>query len=102
MKVFNIDDVSEGFKVLHTEKRSQVAVMILPPGDQSSEEMNVHEKSDQVLLVTEGEVTGEIGEEKKILCDGDFCIVPAGTPHRFRNESNKRAVTFNVYSPPEY
>jgi mannose-6-phosphate isomerase-like protein (cupin superfamily) len=76
--------------------------MKLAAGGRSSEEMNVHEKSDQVLLVIEGSVEGEIGGKKRLLQAGDVCLVPAGTPHRFQNAGQGAALTFNVYSPPEY
>jgi mannose-6-phosphate isomerase-like protein (cupin superfamily) len=33
---------------------------------------------------------------------GDILLIRAGTPHRFENPGRQRAVTFNVYSPPEY
>jgi mannose-6-phosphate isomerase-like protein (cupin superfamily) len=36
------------------------------------------------------------------LTKGDVLIIPAETPHRFNNPGKKKAVTFNVYSPPEY
>jgi len=102
MTVSNILDVKHWFEVLQTSERSQTAVMVLTAGGHSSEEMNVHQKSDQVLLLVEGELEAEIGGEKKSMITGDCCIVPAGTPHRFENRGKGRAVTFNVYSPPEY
>jgi len=102
MNVSNIHETRAWFEVLQTTKRSQTAVMVLTAGGHSSEAMNVHEKSDQVLLLVEGELEGEIGGEKRTLRKGDTCIVPAGTPHRFENRGKDRAVTFNVYSPPEY
>lgn len=98
----NIHKARRWFEVLQTTKQSQTAVMKLSAGGHSSEEMNVHDTSDQVLLVVEGEVEAEIGGEKKILSKGDTCIVPAGTPHRFSNHGKGDALTFNVYSPPEY
>jgi mannose-6-phosphate isomerase-like protein (cupin superfamily) len=102
MKIANIQETDSWFQVLQTTRHSQTAVMTLSPGGQSSEETNVHEKSDHVLLVVEGEVEAEIAGEKRRLRTGDCCIVPAGTKHRFENAGNQRAVTFNVYSPPEY
>lgn len=102
MTVFNLFKARDWFEVLQTTKRSQTAVMRLSAGGHSSEEMNVHRNSDQVLLVVEGEVDAEIGGEKKALIRGDCCIVPAGTPHRFANRGKGDALTFNVYSPPEY
>jgi len=102
MTISNIHAVKEWFEVLKTTQRSQTAVMTLKPGSHSSEEMNVHEKSDQVLLLLEGELYAEVGGKKLRMKKGDSCIVPAGTPHRFENAGADAAVTFNVYSPPEY
>ena len=102
MTISNISEAKEWFEVLQTTKHSQTAVMILTPGKHSSEEMNTHKHSDQVLLLLEGELEAEVGESKCTLRKGDSCIVPAGTPHRFDNIGKCRAVTFNVYSPPEY
>ncbi len=102
MKISNINDARHWFEVLQTSTHSQTAVMVLKADGQSSENLNTHQKSDQVLFVVEGEIHGEIGGKKVVLKKGDSCIVPAGTPHRFENKSKNQAVTFNVYSPPEY
>jgi mannose-6-phosphate isomerase-like protein (cupin superfamily) len=102
MTISNIHDAKHWFEVLQTEEHSQTAVMVLTAGGNSSEEMNVHQKSDQVLLLVEGELHAEVGGVKRTMKAGDSCIVPAGTPHRFENHGKGRAVTFNVYSPPEY
>lgn len=102
MNVTNIQDAESWFQVLHTTKQSQSAVMTLKPNGESSEEMNTHEKSDQVVLIIEGEIEAEVGDAKRKLKAGDTCIIPAGTPHRLTNSSAKKAVTFNVYTPPEY
>lgn len=102
MKVANLHDAKARFQVLQTTKLSQTAVMTLQPGGESSERMNVHEKSDQILLVVEGEVQAEVADEKRLLRAGDVCLVPAGTPHRFENSGKEKALTFSVYAPPEY
>ena len=77
-------------------------MMTLKPGKSSGSKPEGHKKSDQVLLVLEGEVEGNIGEETMIMRTGDVVIIPAGTKHRFRNRSSADVVTFNTYSPPEY
>jgi mannose-6-phosphate isomerase-like protein (cupin superfamily) len=102
MDIAHVDKAQSWFEVLQTTQRSQTAVMILEAGDHSSEEMNTHEKSDQVLLLLEGELKAEVGGETHVMRKGDTCIVSAGTPHRFENKGKARAITFNVYSPPEY
>jgi mannose-6-phosphate isomerase-like protein (cupin superfamily) len=102
MNVATIHQAKSWFQVLQTTKLSQTAVMTLEVGGQSSGETNVHEKSDQVLYVVEGEVNAEVAGEKRTLHAGDICVVPAGTRHRFENTGNKRALTLSVYAPPEY
>jgi len=102
MTISNIHDAGHWFEVLQTTRQSQTAVMVLTADHHSSEDLNVHKNSDQVLLLVEGELEAEIGGKKLAMRQGDTCIVPAGTPHRFENKSKLRAVTFNVYSPPEY
>jgi mannose-6-phosphate isomerase-like protein (cupin superfamily) len=100
--VTNIHDAESWFQVLQTTKQSQTAVMTLKPHAESSDEMNVHKKSDQVVLVLEGEIEAEVGDVTRTLKAGDTCIIAAGTPHRLNNRDNREAVTFNVYTPPEY
>jgi mannose-6-phosphate isomerase-like protein (cupin superfamily) len=102
MKVRNIRDAKEWFHVLQTGERSQTAMMTLQPGDATGEKVEAHKNSDQVLLVLEGELSGEIGSERPRLKNCDVIIIPAGVKHRFLNRGDAPAVTFNVYSPPAY
>jgi mannose-6-phosphate isomerase-like protein (cupin superfamily) len=102
MDVRNINEAQEWFEVLQTSEKSQTAVMALKPGGASGSTAEAHEKSEQVLLLLEGEVEGEVADEKRILRKGDVIVVPAGAKHRFRNHGRTTAVTFSVYSPPEY
>ena len=101
MRLANIRDAKDWFEVLQTGEKSQTAMMTLGPG-KSSGEKEGHEKSDQVLLLLEGELAGEIGDEKARLKKGDVLLIPSGVKHRFTNCGDKPVVTFNVYSPPEY
>ena len=98
----NINEAKGWFEVLQTSERSQTAVMTLAPGKSSGEKAEAHEESDQVLLILEGELTGEVGGEHLSLKKGDVIMVPSGVKHRFTNRMQTRAVTFNVYSPPAY
>jgi mannose-6-phosphate isomerase-like protein (cupin superfamily) len=102
MNVTNISRAKDWFEVLQTTERSQTAMMTLEPGAASGEHAEAHEKSDQVLLVLDGELIGEVGDERPRLSKGDVIVIEAGTKHRFANASDKVAVTFNVYSPPAY
>lgn len=102
MEIRNINEAEEWFEVLQTSKRSQTAMMTLPPGDATGEKPEAHEKSDQVLLMLEGELSGEVGNERPRLKKGDVIVIPAGVKHRFVNHGESAAITFNVYSPPAY
>ena len=102
MEKRNIYEGLSWFEVMHTTRRTQTALMTLDPGMASSEELNAHPHSDQTLIVFEGEVRVQIGEETEVLHAGDAIVVPAGMMHRFRNVGEIRAVTFSVYAPPEY
>lgn len=90
------------FRVLQTGPQTQTALMTLKPGEASGEKSNEHPRSDQVLLVLEGEILAEIGDETELLEKGDVVIVRAGVAHRFSNESQASVSTFNVYGPPAY
>lgn len=102
MKLRNIRDATSWFEVLQTTERTQTAMMTLAPGRSSGSEAEGHKNSDQVLLVLEGQVEGEIAGKTITLGKGDVVVIPAGTKHRFSNRGAVDAVTFNTYSPPEY
>ena len=96
MNVKNIREASDWFQVLQITKRTQTAVMTLKPGKSSGSEPEGHKKSDQVLLVLEGEVEGEMADKTVTLREGDVIVIPAGTRHKFSNRSSADAVTFNA------
>jgi len=102
MDVTNIERAKDWFEVLQTGDRSQAAMMTLNPGDATGDQAEAHEKSNQVLLMLEGELTGEVGDEHPSLKKGDVITISAGVKHRFVNRAKKSAVTFNVYSPSAY
>jgi mannose-6-phosphate isomerase-like protein (cupin superfamily) len=77
-------------------------MMTLKPGKSSGSKPEAHKESDQVLLVLEGELRGEIAKDLITLRKGDVIVIPAGTRHKFTNPGSVDTVTFNTYSPPEY
>jgi len=102
MQPHSIHDFQEWFQVIQTSERSQVAMMELAPGQSTGDEAESHPESDQVLLVVEGAVKGEIDGKNVWVGHGQFIIVPANTPHRFFNDGPEPAITFNVYAGPAY
>jgi mannose-6-phosphate isomerase-like protein (cupin superfamily) len=102
MDIVNIGKARKWFEVLQTSERSRTATMTLASGDATGARAEAHEETDQVLLMLDGELTGEVGDQRPSLKKGDVIIVPAGVKHRFVNRATTPAVTFNVYSPPAY
>jgi putative ABC transport system ATP-binding protein len=98
----NIHRTAEWFKVLQTTRRSQTAVMKLGPGQATGAEPEAHKNSEQILLLVESELVGEVGGRRQRLKAGDVVIIPPGTKHKFTNHGELPALTFNIYSPPEY
>jgi mannose-6-phosphate isomerase-like protein (cupin superfamily) len=102
MRHSNIFRKTKWFEVLQTSKRSQIAVMKLGPGQSTGERPEAHKNSDQVLLVVEGQLSSEIDGRRSLMKPGDFVSIPPRTKHKFTNKTDRPAITFNVYSPPEY
>jgi transcriptional regulator with XRE-family HTH domain len=50
---------------------------------------------EQLVLVTEGEVTLTLGTDEFVLGDGDAAAIPAGCDHRWQNDSRASA-TFSI------
>jgi len=62
---------------------------IVPPG--GGPPPHVHSKEEEGFYIVEGEITFMIGEQRVVATAGMFANMPVGTPHSFRNESNKPA-----------
>lgn len=62
---------------------------IVPPG--GGPPPHVHSREDEGFYILEGEITFQIGEERAVATAGMFANISVGTPHSFRNESDKPA-----------
>jgi mannose-6-phosphate isomerase-like protein (cupin superfamily) len=96
------------FNVVSTEKRSQITVMTVAPGEVAGGP-NAHPDSDQVALVLDGEATVRVWEDgreaeptERVLAEGGLVHIPAGTQHRVTSTGDDELVFFSVYAPPEY
>jgi quercetin dioxygenase-like cupin family protein len=74
----------------------------LKHGEATSDDLNSHPHSDQTVLVLEGELLAEVGEESHTLHSGQSLIIPATMKHRLRNQANEEAFAFTIYAPPAY
>jgi quercetin dioxygenase-like cupin family protein len=62
---------------------------IVPPG--GGPPPHVHSREEEGFYVLEGEITFTVNGEKVVATAGTFANMPVGTPHSFKNESNKPA-----------
>jgi quercetin dioxygenase-like cupin family protein len=62
---------------------------IVPPG--GGPPPHVHSREEEGFYVLEGEITFSIGNERIVATAGTFANMPVGTPHSFKNMSNRPA-----------
>src|SRR5215475_10027396 len=61
----------------------------VPPG--GGPPPHVHSREEEGFYILEGEITFFIGDQRLVASAGTFANMPVGTPHWFKNESNKPA-----------
>jgi len=66
-------------------------VYCFEPGQ--SQSPHTHDDGDKVYVVLEGEGTFVVGEEERVLAEGDAVLAPAGKRHGVRNAANERLRT---------
>ena len=62
---------------------------IVPPG--GGPPPHVHSREEEGFYILEGEITVHIGANRIVATAGMFANMPVGTPHSFKNESDKPA-----------
>ncbi len=62
---------------------------IVPPG--GGPPPHVHSREEEGFYVLEGEITFTVNGEKVVALAGMFANMPVGTPHSFKNESDRPA-----------
>ena len=62
---------------------------IVPPG--GGPPPHVHSREEEGFYILEGEVVFTVSGEKILAMAGMFANMPVGTPHSFKNESNRPA-----------
>jgi quercetin dioxygenase-like cupin family protein len=61
----------------------------VPPG--GGPPLHVHSREEEGFYVLEGEITFTVNGERLVAGVGTFANMPVGTPHSFRNESDRPA-----------
>jgi quercetin dioxygenase-like cupin family protein len=62
---------------------------LVPPG--GGPPPHVHSREEEGFYVLEGEITLQVGSVRIVAQPGTFANMPVGTPHSFKNESNRPA-----------
>src|SRR5271167_3393003 len=62
---------------------------IVPPG--GGPPPHVHSREEEGFYILEGEIKLQVGEERIVVTAGMFANMPVGTPHSFKNDSDKPA-----------
>ena len=61
----------------------------VPPG--GGPPPHVHSREEEGFYILEGEITFTMGDKRLVASAGMFANMPVGTPHSFKNESDKPA-----------
>ena len=69
-------------------KYTLIEVLVGPGGGPPP---HVHSREEEGFYILEGEITFTINGERVVATAGMFANMPVGTPHSFKNESNKPA-----------
>lgn len=98
------DAVFEQLSVSMTSNRLQVLRCTMEPGTMTCDEVMSHGtwNGEEWVIVLEGEVILEVGQEQYRLVTGDCVQYHPVLPHRYRNVGATRAVIIAVVSPPSY
>jgi mannose-6-phosphate isomerase-like protein (cupin superfamily) len=86
--------------VIHTGPHAQIAVMTLPPDDETGDE--VHPDTDQLIVFVEGVAEARIGEYSLDVRPGDLVFVEAGTRHNIVNRATLPLRLITVFAPPAH
>ena len=62
---------------------------VVPPG--GGPPPHVHSREEEGFYVLECEITLQVGDQRFVATAGMFVNMPVGTPHSFKNESNRPA-----------
>lgn len=100
--ISNGQEQEEGFRVLSTTERSQVARMVLKPGESTGGPENRHRGSDQWLYVVAGRGEATVAGKKVNLESGTLLLIEAGEAHEIRNVGSGSLKTWNMYAPSAY
>jgi mannose-6-phosphate isomerase-like protein (cupin superfamily) len=66
-----------------------IAEWTAPPGERFIAQLHIHHEDDEAWYVLDGALTVRVGDQDVELAAGESVIVPRGTPHTYRNASDR-------------
>lgn len=92
----------KGFRVAISNRRSQAAEMVIPPGDAEGDPQNRHRGADQWLFVLSGTGSALVNGRRYRLRSGTLMLIEHGDRHQVKNTGRHLLRTLNFYVPPAY
>ena len=92
----------KGFSVALSNKRAQVATMVIAPGDCEGGPDNRHRGADQWLFVLSGRGSATVAGRRHALRANSVLLIERGKTHEIRNTGRSPLRTLNVYVPRAY
>lgn len=88
-------------KVLHTNKRMQLVLMSLKPGEEIGTE--IHPGVSQFFRIEQGEGLAIVDQKQFSIKDDDVLVIPPGAKHNIINTHPRQNLKlYSLYSPPEH
>lgn len=86
----------------HLVKNSELSVIQerMPPG--TAEVRHFHHRAQQFFYILSGEAVIEVESRSVVLGAGHGISIPAGTPHRIRNDSTEDVHFLVISQPPSH
>lgn len=99
----NSKELKQGYDLLSPDMKGviQMCEMSLGPHQYSAEKFNVH-RAEEVAVCTEESIELVLKNGSITLDKGDSVRIPAGTPHRWKNSSDKNCAIIFAISPPDF
>ena len=91
-----------GFRVVFTNRRAQVAEMVLSAGGREGDPGNRHRGADQWLYVVTGSGSARVNDRRIKLAPGVLLLIESKDRHEIRNTGKTPLKTLNFYAPPGY
>ena len=60
---------------------------------------HIHRREDETFYVLEGEITFQVGDERRVAKSGTFVHMPIGILHAFKNETSQPAKMLISFAP---